>query len=107
MTPLAILFFGLLGTMLGSFANAVALRYDPDRFLFAPANGRSMCPSCKKTLGPLELVPVLSWVFLGGKCRSCRKPISIRYPLTEILTGLAVASVLKGIGVLQIGGIAS
>lgn len=96
-TPLTFLFFGLLGTALGSFANAVALRYDPDRFLFAPANGRSHCPHCKKTLGALELIPVISWIALRGKCRGCKAPISVRYPLVEILTGLAVASVPLGL----------
>lgn len=96
-TPLTVSFFGLLGIMLGSFANAVALRYDPDRFLFAPATGRSHCPQCKRTLGILELVPVLSWIALRGKCLGCKARISVRYPLVEILTGLAVASVPLGL----------
>lgn len=96
-TATAIVFFGLLGTLLGSFANAVALRYDPDRFLFAPSNGRSKCPKCHKTLGALELIPVLSWIALRGKCRGCREPISVRYPLAEIGTGIATAMVPLGL----------
>lgn len=95
------LLFGLLGLALGSFANAVALRYDPDRFLFAPATGRSRCPACGKTLGVLELIPVVSWIALRGKCRGCRAPISIRYPLVEILTGLALASVPLGLAAIS------
>ncbi len=83
--------------MLGSFANAVALRYDPDRFLFAPAGGRSRCPGCGRTLGPLELVPVLSWVLQRGRCRGCGQAISIRYPLAEIGTALAVMTVPLGL----------
>jgi len=94
---IAVAFFGLLGLFLGSFANAVALRYDPERFLFAPAGGRSRCPACARTLGPLELVPVLSWIALRGRCRGCRQPISARYPLAELGTGIATALVPLGL----------
>lgn len=48
--------------------------------------GRSMCPDCTHTLAAKDLVPVLSWLTLGGKCRYCRKPISGQYPLIELLT---------------------
>ncbi|HET8709296.1 MAG TPA: prepilin peptidase [Candidatus Saccharimonadales bacterium] len=48
--------------------------------------GRSMCPHCKHTLAAKDLVPVLSWLTLGGKCRYCRKPISWQYPVVELLT---------------------
>lgn len=50
--------------------------------------GRSMCPRCHHTLGARDLVPVLSWLSLGGKCRYCHKPISWQYPLVELFTGL-------------------
>ncbi len=50
--------------------------------------GRSMCPKCKHVLGVKDLVPVFSWLSLRGKCRYCKKPISIQYPLVELLTGL-------------------
>lgn len=93
----SVLFFGLLGTLLGSFANAVALRYDPDRFLFAPSSGRSRCPKCSRTLTALELVPIISWVALRGRCYGCRKKISWRYPLVELATGFAVAAVPFGL----------
>ncbi|HLC91519.1 MAG TPA: prepilin peptidase [Candidatus Saccharimonadales bacterium] len=48
--------------------------------------GRSMCPSCKHGLAAKDLVPVLSWLTLRGKCRYCHKPISIQYPLVELIT---------------------
>lgn len=52
-----------------------------------------MCPACKHLLAWHDLIPVLSWVSLGGKCRYCRKPISSQYPLVELLTaGLFVGS---------------
>jgi len=49
----------------------------------------SHCPSCNRPIKPLELVPVLSWAVLGGKCRGCGMRISPRYPLVELLTGAA------------------
>jgi leader peptidase (prepilin peptidase)/N-methyltransferase len=50
--------------------------------------GRSHCPKCGKTLGFLELVPILGYIVLKGKCRNCKEPISVKYPLMELLTGL-------------------
>lgn len=48
--------------------------------------GRSMCPHCKHTLATLDLIPVLSWLWLKGKCRYCHEPISWQYPLVEVAT---------------------
>ena len=48
----------------------------------------SHCPKCKKPLAWYENIPVLSWVLQGGKCRGCKAPISIQYPLVELLTGV-------------------
>lgn len=53
----------------------------------------SACPHCGHKIGALENVPVLSWVFLRGKCRGCKAPISPRYPLVELLTGAAFATI--------------
>jgi len=53
--------------------------------------GRSMCPQCKHTLAVKDLVPVLSWLSLQGRCRYCHKPISVEYPCVELLTGLIFA----------------
>lgn len=50
--------------------------------------GRSMCTDCKHQLGLLDLIPVFSWLLLGGKCRYCKKPIAGQYPLVEIAVAL-------------------
>lgn len=54
-------------------------------------HGRSMCPSCRHTLAVKDLVPVLSWLSLRGRCRYCHKAISVQYPLVELLTGILFA----------------
>jgi leader peptidase (prepilin peptidase) / N-methyltransferase len=72
--------FAAVGLALGSFANVLIVRYGTKRWVA----GRSMCPRCKKPLQWRDLVPVLSYVLLGGRCRHCRKPISARYPLVEL-----------------------
>ncbi len=81
--PLEILFF-IVGAVMGSFGNVVVFRSIAGKNL----NGRSMCRACGHVLSPLELVPVLSFLFLGAKCRACRMPISWQYPLVEAATGL-------------------
>lgn len=75
----------LLGLFLGSFYNVVGLRIPANQSIVAP---RSACPKCKHTLGPLELIPVLSYLIQRGKCRVCRTGISPLYPIMELLTGL-------------------
>lgn len=77
------IFFLLLGTIIGSFLNVVILRYGKDSL-----DGRSHCVDCDKQLKWYELIPILSFVFLRGKCGKCGKKISIQYPLVEIGTGL-------------------
>jgi len=72
------------GLIIGSFLNVLVLRYRTGRSL----NGRSGCFSCNAPLSALELVPVVSWLFLGGRCRRCRSSISMQYPLVEVATGL-------------------
>jgi leader peptidase (prepilin peptidase)/N-methyltransferase len=76
----------LLGAVLGSFLNVLVYRL-PRRISFV--RGFSFCPKCAHRLYPLDLVPVFSWVFLGGKCRYCREPISPRYPIVEAVCGAA------------------
>lgn len=70
----------LLGSALGSFLNCAAYRIARGESFVA---GRSRCPKCGRTLGARDLVPVLSWLFLRGKCRFCGEKVSARYPLTE------------------------
>lgn len=80
----------VIGLALGSFINVVALRYDPDKFILSNKviGGRSMCPRCRNKLNWFELVPLLSFLFLLGRCRHCKEKISWRYPLIEIISGL-------------------
>lgn len=86
---------GVLGLVLGSFATVVASRWPAGGSLVTP---RSHCPSCRRTLGPLELVPVLSWVALRGRCRGCGTGVSWRYPATELVSGALAAAAIAGFG---------
>lgn len=72
-----------VGAMVGSFLNVVALRYGTGQ---SPLTGRSFCPACRRRLSVIDLIPILSFVFLRGKCGTCRAKISWQYPLVEILT---------------------
>ena len=74
---------GLLGLLIGSFLNVVIYRLPRGESLNRPA---SRCPSCGKPVKPYDNVPVLSWLILRGRCRSCGASISVRYPLVEALT---------------------
>jgi leader peptidase (prepilin peptidase)/N-methyltransferase len=73
-----------LGLILGSFATALCYRLP--RGISIAAVKRSRCPACRKTLGVPDLVPLLSWIFLMGRCRHCRARIGWRYPLIELAT---------------------
>ena len=75
-----------LGAVAGSFLNCAALRIvHGEPFV----KGRSHCPHCGHVLGPLELVPVFSWLAQRGRCRACGAKISPRYPVTELVFALA------------------
>ena len=75
----------LLGLVIGSFLNVVIYRlWQKKSFL----KGRSFCPHCQHRLAWKDLIPILSFLILRGKCRYCGKKISIQYPLVEITTGL-------------------
>ena len=78
----------ILGLLVGSFLNSVILRIHARKQF---VRGRSVCPKCGHTLSFLELIPVFSWIALRGRCRRCRKPVSVQYPLVEALTGLLFA----------------
>lgn len=79
------LFLALLGALIGSFANVVVYRLPRGESVVFPG---SHCPHCNHALSALELVPVVSWVALSGRCRVCKAGISARYPLVETLTAL-------------------
>ncbi|WP_027719305.1 prepilin peptidase [Desulfovirgula thermocuniculi] len=77
-------FLFVLGLCVGSFLNACIYRLPRGISLAAPP---SHCPACGARLKPLDLIPVLSYLFLRGRCRHCGRAISPRYPLVEVLTG--------------------
>ncbi|MCL2663358.1 MAG: prepilin peptidase [Oscillospiraceae bacterium] len=79
--------FAVLGACIASFANVVALRSAKDESYI---NGRSRCPECGGTLRWFELIPVVSWLIQGGRCRKCSVPISPRYLIVEIAGALAL-----------------
>jgi leader peptidase (prepilin peptidase)/N-methyltransferase len=74
---------GLFGLVFGSFLNVVIYRVPRGESIVAP---RSRCPSCGTTLGALDNIPVVSYVVLRGRCRTCRAPISAQYPIVELST---------------------
>ena len=69
----------------GSFLNCLVYRLEAKKSFL---KGRSFCPRCQHLLSWRELLPVLSFILLRGKCRYCRKPISLQYPLVELAAGL-------------------
>lgn len=93
---------GALGLAVGSFINALVWRIHEQSKVksqkpkagklsarqneYSILTGRSMCPHCKHALAPSDLIPLLSWLLLRGKCRYCNKPISWQYPLVELMT---------------------
>jgi leader peptidase (prepilin peptidase) / N-methyltransferase len=108
---------GLMGLLIGSFLNVVIYRLPkmmerewqrscrelqglaPEtETKFNLAVPRSACPSCGHLITALENIPVLSYCVLGGKCRACKAPISMRYPLVELLTGVLLALVAYQFG---------
>lgn len=82
---LIVFLIGVFGASIGSFLNVVIYRLPAGLSLLHPP---SRCPHCLHRLGPSENVPVLGWLWLRGRCRHCRAPISSRYPLVEATTGL-------------------
>ena len=76
---------GLFGLIFGSFLNVCIYRMPRDLSVARPA--RSFCPSCETTIAWYDNLPLLSYGYLGGRCRSCRAGIPIRYPIVEFVTG--------------------
>ncbi|MEN3367680.1 MAG: leader peptidase (prepilin peptidase) / N-methyltransferase, partial [Burkholderiales bacterium] len=108
---------GIIGLMIGSFLNVVIHRLPKmmqresdnyvahesgkplphtDRYnLMVP---RSACPHCGHQITALENIPVVSWLFLRGKCSRCKAPISVRYPIIELLTAIVSALLIWRFG---------
>jgi leader peptidase (prepilin peptidase)/N-methyltransferase len=76
---------GVLGLAIGSFLNVCIYRLPLGQSVLSPP---STCPSCRTRLRWIDNIPVVSWVLLGGKCHHCRAPISIQYPIVELVTGV-------------------
>ena len=76
---------GLFGLVAGSFLNVVIHRLPRGESVAFPG---SHCPACGAPIRPYDNVPVLSWLFLRGRCRVCRAPISVRYPVVELTNAL-------------------
>lgn len=79
----------VFGLIVGSFLNVVIARFDDWRSI---VRDRSHCPECKKQLSWFDLVPLLSFIVLRGRCRHCRKPISFQYPIVEFSTAALIAA---------------
>jgi prepilin signal peptidase PulO-like enzyme (type II secretory pathway) len=95
----AIIVLVWLGLAFGSFVNALVWRVHeqskkkkPQSVNLSILNGRSICPNCKHQLAWYDLIPLFSWAALRGRCRYCKKPISIQYPLVELAQALVFAT---------------
>jgi leader peptidase (prepilin peptidase)/N-methyltransferase len=82
----------LLGLVLGSFLNVVIARVPRGESIVSPP---SRCPRCKARIRPWDNIPVLSYLLLRGRCRSCRRAISWRYPAVELLSGLLLLILVR------------
>jgi leader peptidase (prepilin peptidase)/N-methyltransferase len=80
---------GVLGLFVGSFLNVCIYRLPLGRTVLW---GRSHCPQCDRQIRAWENFPILSWLFLGGRCAGCKTPISVQYPVVELTTGLLFAA---------------
>ncbi|MEO1815712.1 MAG: prepilin peptidase [Acetobacterium sp.] len=89
------LYIFVIGIVIGSFLNVVIYRV-PKEISFA--KGRSFCPHCQAQIKGYHNVPVFSYLWLRGKCADCGEPISIRYPLVELFTGLMAVLVFAVYG---------
>jgi leader peptidase (prepilin peptidase)/N-methyltransferase len=82
---------GAFGLIIGSFLNVVVYRLPRGESVVFPA---SRCPSCETPIKPYDNVPVLSWLWLRGRCRSCHSSISARYPIVEAITAALLVAVV-------------
>src|SRR5262249_30378517 len=87
-SPLLFAFAGAFGAVVGSFLNVLIYRLPLGRSVVWPS---SACPHCGRELSWYENVPIVSWLALRARCRTCRAPISARYPLVEALTAAMFA----------------
>ena len=85
-----IVFVIILGALWGSFANVCIVRLPKDKGV---VGGRSKCPKCKKQIVWYDNIPIISYIFLNGKCRKCNKPISFQYVIVELISAISFISI--------------
>ena len=90
------IYAGLIGAVMGSFLNVVVWRVPRGESIVSPP---SHCPKCGAPVRPRDNIPIVSWFLLRGRCRSCGNPISIRYPLVEVLVALLFGAITAVTGV--------
>jgi leader peptidase (prepilin peptidase)/N-methyltransferase len=95
MTPINLIFYTLLGAVVGSFLNVVVDRLPKAQSLLSPP---SQCDQCGRRLSPLELIPIFSYLWLRGRCRTCGKPIPARVLVVEIAASLVFVLTWLGYG---------
>lgn len=93
--PIFFIFIFILGLIVGSFLNVCIYRLPRNVSIISPP---SSCPACNTPIKPYDNIPVLSYIFLRGKCRKCREKISMRYPVVELLNGIFYAAVFYFFG---------
>src|SRR6476469_7697612 len=84
-----------LGAIVGSFLNVVIHRYPREESIVFPA---SHCTNCNTPIKAYDNVPILSYLWLRGRCRACREPFSIRYPLVELANALFYVAIFQRTG---------
>jgi leader peptidase (prepilin peptidase) / N-methyltransferase len=89
------LYAGIFGAIIGSFLNVVIHRYPIEESIVFPP---SRCPNCRTQIKPWDNVPVISYILLLGRCRSCKVSISPRYPLIELANALFYAALAIQMG---------
>lgn len=93
MLMMVALFF--VGLCIGSFLNVCIFRLPRDKSLIRPA---SFCPHCNTPIKWFDNIPLLGYLFLGGRCRQCKEKISLRYPFVELITGLLFVLLYRELG---------
>ena len=87
----------ILGSIIGSFLNVCIYRLPREESIVYPG---SHCTSCRKSISSYHNIPILSYIFLGGRCSHCNSKISFSYPLVEILSGLLFVATLWKFGMI-------
>jgi leader peptidase (prepilin peptidase)/N-methyltransferase len=91
------IFVFAIGAAIGSFLNVCIYRI-PQENMNITSPRRSQCPACKNEIRWYDNIPLFSYLWLSGRCRSCKQPISLRYPLVELISAVLAIAVLKRFG---------